>query len=273
MLTDRQKLSQRRACAIVGQHRSTQRHKVTRGTGDDVLRSKLRLISVTRPRWGHRMACNVLRNDGWTVNRKKIQRLWREEGLRVPVKTRKRQRLGVSTVPAARLRAQRINEVWAIDYQHDETADGKTLRLLHVVDEFTREALAIVVARSISADMTVATLERVAVQRATTPAFIRCDNGPELTSHALRDWCRFSGAATSYIQPGAPWQNPFVESFGGRIRDELLSVELFTNLPEAKIVIEDWRIDYNTNRPHSSLGGKPPATYAKMIKNLEQQPA
>ena len=172
------------------------------------------------------------------MNRKRVQRLWREEGLRVPVKRRKRQRLGHSAQPARRLRAERPNHVWALDFQFDQTADGRVLKLLNIVDEHTREALAVVaarrinadataatldriVARRINADATAATLDRIVARRGTAPGYIRCDNGPELTANALRDWCRFSGTASSYIEPGAPWENPFVESFNGRLRDEV----------------------------------------------------
>ena len=150
------------------------------------------------------------------MNRKRVQRLRREEGLRVPVKRRKRQRLGDSAVPAVRLRAERPNHVWALDFQFDQTADGRVLKLLNVVDEHTREGLAIVAARSITADATAATLDRIVAGRGTAPGYIRCDNGPELTANALRDWCRFSGTGSSYIEPGAPWENPYVESFNGR---------------------------------------------------------
>jgi putative transposase len=163
----------------------------------------------------------------------------------VPRRRRKRQRLGVSTVVAERLRAVAPNHVWAIDYQFDQTADGRILKLLHVVDEFTREALAIECQRRIDADKTVAVLERLVGERGTAPAHLRCDNGPELTANALRDWCRFSRAGSAYIEPGSPWQNPYVESFGSRVRDELLSVELFSCLTEAQVLIEDWRQDYN----------------------------
>lgn len=262
MLQTRFELAERRACRIAGQHRSTQRRMPARSRGDDALRTELRTFSRVHPRWGYRRAWATLREEGWTVNRKHVQRLWREEGLRVPAQRHKRQRLGDSTVPAERLRAERPDQVWALDYQFDQTADGRMLKLLNVVDEHTREALAIVVARSITADTTVATLHQVVADRGTAPEYIRCDNGPELTAHALRDWCRFAGAGTSYIDPGAPWENPYVESFNGRLRDELLAIEQFDTLLEAQVLIEDWRIEYNTRRPHSSLGWLAPATYA-----------
>jgi len=200
-----------------------------------------------------------------------VQRLWREEGLRVPKRRAKRQRLGTSTVPADRLRAERPNEVWALDYQFDQTADGRILKLLHVVDEHTREALAVRCERRIDSDATVAVLERLVAARGGAPEHIRCDNGPELTANALRDWCRFSKAGPSYIEPGSPWQNPYVESFGSRVREELLSQELFETLAEAQVLVEDWRADYNERRPHSALGMMAPARFAASWRRSDQQ--
>lgn len=262
MLQDRLGISERRACRYAGQHRSTQRHGPRVASDDAGLRAALRQISRDRPRWGYRRAHQLLLEQGWQINRKRTQRLWREEGLRVPQRRRKRQRLGDSTIPAQRLRAEAPDHVWALDFQFDQTTDGKILKLLHVVDEFTREALAIECHRRIDADKTVATLDRLVADRRTAPAFIRCDNGPELTANALRDWCRFARAGSAYIEPGSPWQNPYVESFGSRIRDELLAVELFSCLIEARVLIEDWRQDYNQHRPHSALGMMAPARFA-----------
>jgi putative transposase len=221
---------ERWACRLVGQHRSTQRHRPAEPDRDWALRE---------------------------------QRLWREEGLRVPTRRRKRQRLGVSTTPADRLAAEHPDHVWALDYQFDQTQDGRILKLLNVVDEHTREALTITVERRLDADATVAVLDRLVAERQTAPWFLRCDNGPELTANALRDWCRFAGTGTSYIEPGSPWQNPYVESFGSRLRDELLAVEAFGTLLEAQVLVEDWRIEYNTVRPHSALGYLTPSDYAK----------
>ena len=261
MLQERLRMSERRACRISGQHRSTQRHEPRRGDRDDPLRARLRELSREHPRWGYRLAWASVRGEGWQVNRKKIQRLWREEGLRVPAKRRKRQRLGNSTVPAVRLRAERPNQVWALDFQFDSTTDGRAFKLLNVVDEHTREALATDVGRSIDADQTVRVLDRIVAGRG-KPELVRIDNGPELTANAIRDWCRFGDTGASYIEPGSPWQNPFVESFNGKIRDEVLAVEAFDSVLEARTVIEDWRNIYITLRPHSSLGWKTPAAYA-----------
>jgi len=184
--------------------------------------------------------------------------------------------VGESTVPADRLSALHPDHVWALDYQFDQTADGKILKLCHVVDEFTREALVIECRRRIDADATVAVLDRLVAVRGRAPEHIRCDNGPEFTANALRDWCRFQRAGSSYIEPGSPWQNAYVESFGSRVRDELLSIELFSCLTEAQVMIEDWREDYNHHRPHSSLGMLAPARYAQTIKlqtNTNHQPS
>jgi putative transposase len=256
-------ISQRLACQIVGQHRSTQRHQPGEPDRGRALREQLRRLSRDHPRWGYRRAHAQLRGQGWCVNRKAIQRLWREEGLRVPARRRKRQRLGTSTCPADRLAAEHPDHVWALDYQFDQTQDGRRLKLLNIVDEHTREALVIKVDRRIDTDATVGVLDQLVADRGRPPRFIRCDNGPELTANALRDWCRFNQAGTSYIEPGSPWQNPYVESFGGRLRDELLAVEAFNTLLEAQVLVQDWRIEYNTVRPHSALGYLTPTDYAK----------
>jgi transposase InsO family protein len=275
MLQGRLGLSERRACQITGQHRSTQRHQPRRGADrDDALRERLRRLSAEHPRWGYRLAWGAVRNEGWAVNRKKVQRLWREEGLRVPQRKRKRYRLGESTVPGERLRAERPNHVWALDFQFDTTTDGRTLKLLHVVDEHTREALAIRVARSIDADHTVRVLDQIVRERGTGPELIRMDNGPEMTANAIRDWCRFGRAGRSFIEPGSPWQNPFVESFGSRVRDEVLSVEAFDSVVEAQTVMNDWKDIYNHQRPHSSLDWRPPAAYtASLTLQAKEKPA
>jgi putative transposase len=186
-LRDRLGMSERRACRLAGQHRSTQRHQPVAARDDAAVRAALRKISRERPRWGCRRAHALLLQDGWVLNIKRTRRVWREEGLRVPRKRRKRQRLGDSTVPADRLRAEHPDHGWALDFQWDQTADGHNLKLLHVVHEFTREALTIECHRRIDADMTVSVLERLVIERGTAPGFVRCDNGSELTANALRD--------------------------------------------------------------------------------------
>lgn len=217
------------------------------------------------------MAWRVLRREPgqpWTgVNHKRIRRLWREEGLRRPARTGKRRR--VTSEQAERLRAERPNQVWAIDFQFDQTSDGRRLKLVNIVKEHTREALAMRVARTCTADDLVDVLAGLVAARG-APEHLRMDNGPELIAWALRDWCRLSGAHTSYIEPGSPWENPYVESFNGRVRDELLNIEEFTSLAVAQVVVQAWRIEDNTYRPHSALGGLTPAEYAATWTSTNQ---
>ncbi len=255
-------VSERRACRVVGQHRSTQRRPARPMPAADVkLRRRLRKFAREHTRLGWRQAYRVVRREGWVVNHKKLRRLWREEGLRrpPPAKNKKRRR---GSSDGALFRAEYPNHVWALDFQFDETADQRRLKLLNVVDEHTREALRMDVDRSITADQVVDTIEELTRQRG-VPGYLRMDNGPEMCAWALRDWCRLSGLGTIYIEPGSPWENPWIESFNGRARDELLNVTEFGSLTEARVVIEDWRNEYNTWRPHSSLGGLTPTEYAK----------
>ncbi len=175
-----------------------------------------------------------------------------------------------SATPADRLRAEQPDHVWALDYQFDVTTAGRTIKILHVVDEHTRESLADVVGFSIDADATVEVLDQIVAERGTHPDFVRCDNGPELTANALRDWCRFGGSGASYIDPGAPWQNPWVESYGSRMRDELLAINTIDNLIEAQVLVADWRHEYNTYRPHSALGMDTPAEFARQWQTNNQ---
>ncbi len=233
------------------------------------LRTWLVEFSRKRPRYGYKRAHAIANKKEFRVNRKKVQRLWREEGLKVTYKARKRSRLGSSATDGSRLEAESPNHVWAIDYQDDQTSDGKRVRFLNIVDEFTREVLATYVARSITADKTVQVLEALVETRGMAPVFIRSDNGPELTSHALADWCRFSGTGAAFIEPGSPWQNAYVESLNGRLRDELLNQELFHTLLEAKVLAEDWRIDHNKNHPHSALQMLSPYEFAAIWRRSD----
>ncbi len=226
------------------------------------LRAWLVAFAKKRPRYGYRRAHAIAKKEGFIVNRKRVQRIWREEGLKVTRKAIKRSRTGSSDTDPKRLKAEHQNHVWAIDYQDDQTVDGRRLRYLNIVDEHTREVLAVEVARSITADKTVEVLEELVETRGLSPDFIRSDNGPELTSHALADWCRLSGTHAAFIEPGSPWQNPYVESLNGRLRDELLNQELFFTLLEAQVLAEDWRTGHNKNHPHSALGMLSPNEFA-----------
>ncbi len=251
-------VSERRACRVVGQHRSVQRHCPKPPPSDEEqLRVWLRAFARRRPRWGWRRAAAGLRSDGWTVNNKRVHRLWRDEGLQVPQRRRKKRLTGVGTHVGA-MTPIRPNALWAMDFQFDRTIDGRQVKMLNIIDEYTRESLAIVADHSIGADRVVATLERLAVERGGSPAFVRFDNGPEFVAWSIADWCRLNHTGTLFIDPGSPWQNAWIESFNGRLRDELLNGWQFDSLLEAQVLIEDWRIDYNTNRPHSSLNQQTP---------------
>lgn len=269
VLQQRFGVSQRRACAVVGQHRSTQRlQRLIAGQVDGAIRARLRQIARDHPRWGWRKAYWLLRSEGQPVNHKRIRRYWATEGLTRPAKTRKKQRIGPQR--GERLVAARPDHVWALDFQVDVTAEGRQIRFCNLVDEFTREALATTAARSFTADDTTILLDKVLAETGRHPAHLRMDNGPELTAAAMRDWCRFSAVGTAFIEPGSPWQNGYCESFNGRFRDEFLSTEQFNTLLEAQVLAEDWRIEYNTERPHGSLGGLTPTGFREQWIN---QPA
>jgi putative transposase len=251
-------VSERRACRVLGQHRSTQR-KVPQ-TPDDEAALTADIIELARQygRYGYRRITKMLRTAGWSVNKKRVERLWRREGLKVPTKQPKRGRLWLNDGSCIRLRAERPNHVWSYDFVADRTHDGKAYRMLCIIDEFTREALDIRVARRLNSTDVIAALCDLFIVRG-IPAHIRSDNGPEFIAATLREWITAVGAKTAYIEPGSPWENGYVESFNGKLRDELLNGEIFYTLTEAKIMIEQWRRHYNTVRPHSSLGYKPPA--------------
>jgi putative transposase len=262
MLRDRFGVSERRACKVVGQHRSTQRLAAPAVSDDEAqLRAFLIAFSRRRPRWGWRRAAKAARRAGWQVNDKRIRRLWREEGLKVPQARKKKRLSGIGTHVGA-MCPIRPDALWACDFQFDATADGRTIKLLNIIDEFTREALAIEADRSIDADKVVAVLDRIATERGRPPAFLRFDNGPEFIAHAVADWARFNDVDTVFIDPGSPWQNAWIESFNSRLRDELLNAWQFDSLLEARVHLADWRIDYNHHRPHTAHGDLTPAEFA-----------
>jgi putative transposase len=259
VLQQRFGVSQRRACAVVGQHRSTQRRRRRPPSDREVsVRARLRQIARAYPRWGWRKAYWLLRSDNVVVNRKRVRRYWADEGLTRPARTRKKQRIGPQR---GRLAATVPDEVWALDFQVDVTADGRQIRFCNVIDEFTREALATTAARSFTAEDTTMLLDQIIAKTGRRPQNLRMDNGPELTAAAMRDWCRFGEVQAAFIEPGSPWQNGYSESFNGRFRDEFLATEQFNTLLEAQVLAEDWRIEYNTIRPHGSLGGLTPTQF------------
>jgi transposase InsO family protein len=209
-------------------------------------------------RYGYRRITAMLRTAGWLVNKKRVERIWRREGLKVPAKQPKRGRLWLTDGSCIRLRPERPNHVWAYDFVEDRTHDGRKYRMLNIVDEFTREALAIRIDRRLRSTDVIDTLADLFILRG-VPGHIRSDNGPEFIAAAVRNWIAAVGAKTAYIEKGSPWENGYIESFNGKLRDELLNGEIFYSLREAKVVIEQWRRHYNAIRPHSSLGYRPPA--------------
>ncbi|MBR0671715.1 IS3 family transposase [Neoroseomonas soli] len=251
-------ISERRACAVPGQHRSTQR-KVPRGAEDEArLTADIIELAKRYGRYGYRRITALLRDAGWTVNRKRVERIWRREGLKVPQRQPKRGRLWLADGSCIRLRPERPNHVWAYDFVEDRTRDGRKFRMLCVVDEFTREALAIRVGRRLTSSDVIDVLADLFLTQG-TPTHIRSDQGPEFIAEAVKAWIASVGARTAYIEKASPWENGYVESFNGKMRDELLNGEVFNTLREAQVLIEEWRRHYNRVRPHSALGYRPPA--------------
>ena len=270
MLVDRFGVSERRACRVrrVSTAPRNGAPPRPRPAEEEKLRRRLREIARAHPRWGWKTAHTILRREGWTVNRKRTRRLWRDEGLRRPAPCKRKR-----TRPPGGgelFRAERPNHVWAIDFQFDETADRRRLKLLNIVDEHTREALAMRVGRTCTADDVVAVIERSSPS-AVHPRICEWTTAPSSSRGRSATGADSPAPTTSYIEPGSPWENPFVESFNGRVRDELLNIEEFGSLLEAQVLVEAWRVEYNTYRPHSSLGGLTPAEYAEHWTN--NQPA
>ena len=263
-------MSERRACRVIGQARSTQRLATPVPSDDEVeLRRWLREFAKAHPRWGWKRAFHHRRREGHRVNKKRVQRLWRLEGLKVPYRKRKKPLRGVGA-HVGTMCPIRPNAIWALDFQFDETSDGKQLKLLNAIDEFTRECLAVDVNRTMTADDLTRLLDTLVALHG-TPAFLRCDNGPEFAAHAIADWCKFNVSATVFIDPGSPWQNAWIESFNSRLRDEFLNGQRFDSLLEAQVLCTDWRDEYNSERLHSSLGYLTPIEFKEAWKQQHQQ--
>ncbi|QOL79669.1 IS3 family transposase [Pseudooceanicola spongiae] len=262
-------VSERRVCRTLGQHRSTQR-KVPCGLPDEArLTEDITALAEEFGRYGYRMITGMLNNSGWHVNHKRVERIWRREGLKVPQKQPKKGRLWLNDGSCVRLRPERPNHVWSYDFVQDRTHDGRIFRTLNIIDEFTREALVIRVKRRLNSTDVVDALTDLFILRG-PPEYIRSDNGAEFIAKKVRAWIGAVGAKTAFITPGSPWENGYCESFNARFRDELLNGEVFTTLREAQILIERWRRHYNTVRPHSALGYRPPAP--KSIVPIDQRP-
>ena len=254
-------VSERRACAVLGQPRSTQRYAVEEDESERQLVKRMLELVREHPRFGYRRITILLRSEGWKVNRKRIYRLWVAEGLKVPQKVRKKRALGTAASGCVRRQAEYKDHVWTWDFIFDRTANGRSLKILSIVDEFTRECLALTPSRKLkSADVLDVLADLFVIRGA--PKHIRSDNGPEFVAKAIQAWLSKAGVETLYVTPGSPWENGFVESFHSRFRDELLNLEVFDNVPHAQTVIATWKNDYNYRRPHSALGYQTPAAFA-----------
>lgn len=239
----------------------TQRYKIKQPDRDKALTTEIKKLAKRYKRYGYRMITAKLRQDGWVVNHKHVQRIWQKEGLQVPYRRKFKKAKGSSENSCAVKKAEYANHVWTYDFMGDQTEDGRTLKLLTVLDEFTRESPAIEVGRSIRAKDVIAVLEYLFMVRG-APKFIRSDNGPEFIADKIKKWLEQKHVGTLYIEPGSPWENGYIESFNGRLRDEILDRELFYSVKEAKVIVEDWRLEYNNHRPHSGLGYMTPAAFA-----------
>jgi putative transposase len=251
-------VSERLACRVLGQHRSTQRKRPR--TADDEAASTADVVELARRygRYGYRRVTALLRGAGWAASHKRAERIWRREGLKVPQRQPKRGRLWPADGSCVRLRPERANHVWAYDFVEGRTRGGRRFRMLRVADEFAREALAVRVARRLSSADVIDTLADLSILRG-IPAHVRSDRGPEFVAAAVKGWITGVGAATAYIEKGSPWENGYVEGFNARPRDELLDGEVFHTVAEARVLVERWGRHYNGARPHSSPGYRPPA--------------
>jgi len=254
-------VSERRACRVLGQARSTQRHQAEVPDDEPRLIRRIIELALEYGRYGYRRITGLLWGEGWRVNHKRVERIWRQEGLKVPKKQPKRGRLWLNDGSCIRLRPAYRNHVWAYDFVMTRTHEGRAVRALVVLDEYSRDCLAIVVGRNLNSEDVLEALHGLFLVHG-VPEFIRSDNGPELTAKVVRDWLARVGAKTLFIEPGSPWENGYVESMIGKLRDELLNREIFYTLREAQVLIEWWRVHYNTVRPHSALGYRPPAPEA-----------
>jgi transposase InsO family protein len=252
---------------VLGQARKTQRRTLLVTDEEERLRFRIIELATQYGRYGYRRITAMLRQEGWNINHKRVERIWRMEGLKVPKKQPKRRRLWLNDGSCIRLRPEHKDHVWSYDFVMAWTANGKAFRILVIIDEYTRECLAMQVARHITSGDVIEQLYGLFLLRG-VPEHIRSDNGPEFTAKKVRKWLYRVGVKTLFIEPGSPWENGYVESFNSKLRDELLNGEVFTTMTEARVLIEQWRREYNQTRPHSSLGYQPPAPETKIPVTL-----
>ncbi len=261
LICNQLKVSERRACRVIRQPRSTQRHAPKPSDDEEALTERIVRLATKYGRYGYRRITALLWQEGWQVNHKRVERIWRREGLKVPQKQPRRKRLWLDESSCVRLRPEYRNHVWSYDFVMTRTHDGRAVKILTLIDEYSRECLALNVGRRLTSQDVIEQLADLFITRG-LPDHIRSDNGPEFTAKAVRSWLKRLGVQTLFIEPGSPWENGYIESFNGKLRDELLNGEIFMTLMEAKVLMEQWRREYNEVRPHSSLRYRPPAPEA-----------
>jgi len=261
-------VSERRACRVLGQPRATQRYAKRVTADEEELREQIVHLASRFGRYGYRRVTALLQQDGWLVNRKRVERIWREEGLKVPQKQPKRGRLWLNDGSTLRLQPQFAKHVWSYDFMQDRTHDGKTFRILNIIDEYTRECMLAKAARRFNHEDVMACLTHLFCEHG-VPVHIRSDNGTEFVARRLREWLDRLTVKPLFIEPGSPWENGYIESFNGKMRDEFLNREVFYSVKEAEVLIEQWRIEYNTIRPHSALGYRPPAPQTVIEQSVQ----
>ena len=254
-------VSERRVCRVLGQPRSTQRYRPRPPDDEDRLTERIVELASRYGRYGYQRITWLLQAEGWRVNHKRVERIWRQEGLKVPRKQPKRGRLWLADGSCLRRRPECRHHVWSYDFVSDRTADSRPLKMLTLIDEYSRQCLAIRVQRRMQSIEVLETLAECFIAHG-RPTYIRSENGPELKSKLLVDWLTSLGVQPLFIEPGSPWEMGYIESFNARLRDELLNGEMFCTLTEAQVIVEQWRQHYNTRRPHSALGGQPPTPAA-----------
>jgi transposase InsO family protein len=264
-------VSERRVCRVLGQPRSTQRYKKRIADDEEILTARIVALASEYGRYGYRRITAMLHQEGWQVNHKRVERIWRREGLKVPKKQPKRGRLWLTDGSIVRLRAEFPKHVWSYDFMEDRTHNGVKFRILNIIDEFTRECLAVRVGRSLTHQTVIEVLTELFCMHG-VPVHIRSDNGSEFTAKRVRAWLKRLDVKPLFIEPGSPWENGYIESFNGKMRDELLAREIFYSLKEAQVLIKMWRKQYNTIRPHSALGYRPPALAAIYVQPAQTQP-
>lgn len=251
-------ISERQACSALGVHRSNIRRSPKKANDEELLTKDILRLTQKYGRYGYRRITSLLQVEGWKVNHKRVERIWREQGLKVPRKQPKRKRLYLNDGSCIRLRPLYPNHVWSYDFVSDRLSNGQKIRMLTVIDEYTRKCLTIRVDYQLKSDDVLDVLSTLFLTEG-IPGYIRSDNGSEFTAHSLQNWLKGLGVKTAFIEPGSPWENGFNERFNGSLRDECLNLEYFHTLKEARVIIGEWVNEYNNIRPHSSLGYRPPA--------------